>query len=159
MHGTHKKQIYFSDFYFRLCNCGCSGNGNPQRPCRKDIEPCRKSGQLIRQAPGAPLSPCLSGPPGTGAQPHALPAWAWAQLRLPPAFEGHFAQTAPRALALRPTRCLPGRAHNCGSRRRSRVTLPERPSGLWRSDSSAACLGLRATAAVADVRGLRCHSA
>ena len=45
------------------------------------------------------MSPCLSGPPGTGTQTHALPAWAWAQLRLPPAFEGHFAQTARRALA------------------------------------------------------------
>ena len=141
------------------------------------------------------MSLCLSGPPGGGTQAGALPAWTHAQLRLSPAFEGHFVRTAswalahsdsrgaclglrttaalagvrglrchsaravPRALALRPARCLPGPTHNCSSRRRSRATLPERPPRLWRSDSRAACLGLRTTAALADVRELRCHAA
>ena len=80
MHGTPKKQIYFNDFYFHPCNWGCSGNGSPQRPCRKDAEPCRKSGQLSRQAPGAPRPFVATATLGRRPRPH----WACSAARRGP---------------------------------------------------------------------------
>ena len=67
-----------------------------------------------------------NGPPGSGTQVHALPAWACAQLQLWPAFED----------------CV--------------VTLPERPPGRWHPGWRAACLDSRPTAALAGVRGPLC---